>query len=1387
MAPVEVVDLTLDSDDDVSPTKGAQSILSSFQAPKKTQQHPVPKGAINGQLRPISTESNAPQTLQKSWNVLSSNKKRRLAPPEVSSIAKGAPPALQSHGLPNVAGVPSYQSTASRQSESTTGGTGSIANGSKTPSANTSPFVAPKTLRSLNSGLKATVVPSTLQLGKAGDGLKRKSADVSSTRSPLPAPSRTYSNHILGSAASGERFEKSQVPWQISNVSDVSAEEATRLKRIRDFNGYHASSSVRYKSSELRTASIPTNARACLDPATFPPSPGLQVQADLGEGSEDGQDDSLARLERYSDTTKSPKRSLATPPLSDDPRSQGKQHQPANQALESISERTAQPSKDVAIYERSSADPAPGSLELTKSSGFLSNTATHQEVFKADITHSTTRSVPTPQVMDKKAAFRPSAGSRYTEEENALLARLKAIDKLSWTEIMAHFPERSLGSVQVHYSTTVKGRYTDAAKQAVVPPVPHLDPYIGRHSKLKPRTKPTESGAQPAPKRRRRGAGPSAVDGFVPWTQVNVEALESPEVETPVEDLTSGTAIDDSLRSQDRAFPSSLTRVLRQRELGNVGSRGWSSAHKRITDEAINHVLTSYTPHLHFEATSGDVTCLAWRNDGVGFAAGSIAITDDRSMQYNSSRNLLIGDTSSSELQELTEHHISRPVISDSDNPNALHSMRESQDSRLFTTVANVAYSADGGRMYTAGSDKMARMYTTGQDVPKYSCQYAIEHAAAVDILDLQGDLLATACHTSEDGSISVFRCTEQSYSKVMSFSPARADSRSSLPTFPSALRWGAAYHHKGLLLAGYSSDGNDEDRDAVGETALWNVETRQRFDLSTTTHNVFDVAWNPSSSSASDAFCVAGTPGHGKSVPGRQSVIQCYTVNLHRGRAKQVLEWDCPAYDINDVLYCPYDDNLIAAGATDGNVYIWDKRFASRNQNPMHILSHGESLNVLDHDRERELVDTGVRFLTWGATSSRLYSGSSDGAVKVWNPYRAPGCAFVEDAASFQTAVMSGALSPDFRSLLVGEERGRINLLRIGGCEDEYESTFPSRSVFPSRSFGLRSSASVTNDEPRYAAAKTLLDSKQIELRPWGAMPKRQAVQGSAYSGPYSRPSALDFERAQSAYDQAIQRQSAVSADSDRDGEDMSKALRDVEGCQAALTALRCRELAFAEDEPVACAKQRAWRQAVKRRITQEDDADYCKLDCNYFAPSIVDGVADAQASAQRIAGALQALPRGKFDLTPLDCTALCDNGLAGPCTYCPEISAKKPALAMMLKQKCQQRCRGIKAILNGICQLCSAPVNTQDNGGKSSESLCAHCSFACFRCAAFVQLLVDGAGKSSLFCAACDKGWEVGVLGYELIRDSRGQDRHSAPEKQKARVIVDAELHYYHSKWAE
>ncbi|EME79525.1 uncharacterized protein MYCFIDRAFT_178116 [Pseudocercospora fijiensis CIRAD86] len=50
---------------------------------------------------------------------------------------------------------------------------------------------------------------------------------------------------------------------------------------------------------------------------------------------------------------------------------------------------------------------------------------------------------------------------RWTAEENARMIKLKEADNLSWEEISEHFPNRSAGSVQVHYSSNLKGQRSE--------------------------------------------------------------------------------------------------------------------------------------------------------------------------------------------------------------------------------------------------------------------------------------------------------------------------------------------------------------------------------------------------------------------------------------------------------------------------------------------------------------------------------------------------------------------------------------------------------------------------------------------------------------------------------------------------------------------------------------------------------------------------------------------------------------------------------------------------------------------------------------------------------------------------------------------------------------
>jgi hypothetical protein len=59
--------------------------------------------------------------------------------------------------------------------------------------------------------------------------------------------------------------------------------------------------------------------------------------------------------------------------------------------------------------------------------------------------------------VQERAMSRPARNSRFSSEDDILLLQLKG-EGLSWDEISERFPERSKGTLQVHYSTKLKPR-----------------------------------------------------------------------------------------------------------------------------------------------------------------------------------------------------------------------------------------------------------------------------------------------------------------------------------------------------------------------------------------------------------------------------------------------------------------------------------------------------------------------------------------------------------------------------------------------------------------------------------------------------------------------------------------------------------------------------------------------------------------------------------------------------------------------------------------------------------------------------------------------------------------------------------------------------------------
>ncbi|SMR46496.1 unnamed protein product [Zymoseptoria tritici ST99CH_1E4] len=816
------------------------------------------------------------------------------------------------------------------------------------------------------------------------------------------------------------------------------------------------------------------------------------------------------------------------------------------------------------------------------------------------------------------------SGQRWTAQEDALILRLRNAQRLDWHEIVTRFNGRTPGALQVRFSTI-------RPRDQTAKPRTSRQPVLESHTADRLGSPPCLGG----PGRSRRVRKSHMPVGYKSWKEVSNKET-SPDLSAL--DAVSETTLARAQLQQDRAFPSSTSRILRQRELGCTSGRSWSCAARSVGDEVKENVHKGYSLRKHYHGTSGDAISLAWNPTGTRFAVGSIAISDSSSMQYNMPRNLVVGDHE--QLLELADHHVPRPPIESTDNVNAQHSMRSSQDPRLFLSVTAAAFSRhDDTKLYTASADKTVRHYKVGTDGIEH--QYVIKHPASVDLLTVGSNgLVASGCHKLSK-NVLVFQCHGDRYEGKLGLSPQQADLHSTA-AFPSALKWGEHSFHGNLLLAGYSGD---EEKQHAGETCLWDVRTGQQLHLNAVTRNVFDVAWNPNASSASNAFAVACNSTGCNVGKGMRTVIQCFAPGQNGGR--RTLTWECPALDINNVVFCPHDDNLIAAGATDGTVYVWDQRWANRSQKPLHVLAHGESINVLSHDRPRDITDTGVQFLSWGSTKSRLYTGSSDGVVKVWNPHRSEENAFLEDIAAprqHRSAVMSGAFSPDYRELLIGTENGRINLFEIGGDS------------LPAQPFKLASAPNPKQSQDPLDAARGLLSSGAIELRPCGAMPFRQAVQGPKYAGPFLKPGPESYTNAEEQYAAALSAQTALSARKAQeyfgvasemeDDEEMHKADLRVRAAQDLLHDLQMRSAYHRQCAPRAAELQQtllhaetARRELLRRANTGAVEA--CELNCAVL-PGERD-IEDSSRSDLRIPGFLRWTMTANRDVDSEEAIAAC------------------------------------------------------------------------------------------------------------------------------------------------
>ncbi|MCJ1323417.1 hypothetical protein MMC10_000077 [Thelotrema lepadinum] len=482
--------------------------------------------------------------------------------------------------------------------------------------------------------------------------------------------------------------------------------------------------------------------------------------------------------------------------------------------------------------------------------------------------------------------------------------------------------------------------------------------------------------------------------------------------------------------------------LLRHRELGGCPGLGPRNIQDNLRQAVTDQQLS---PWKGWDGASKDVITGAWSPDGTHFAVGASTDLDPLNLRYNRNNNLLWGNTERGFLSELPDHCLPREVPLDMTSNSQGNDTYNTLDSRVFTTVSSICFNARGDHMYTSSYDKKVKIWKVQENDVSPRCVADLVHGARVELLDgREGNgchLLATAQHESTE-AISVFGISSDNPGEVTPRSCFTSERAERMSCFPTALRWGTASSHtEQLLLAGFAENKNDDfQRDRQGDLLLWDmVKIMPYARLTPAAQCVFDLAWHP----RLPIMAAATTPSPLLSNRQTKSVIKTWSP-LESG--SRIMEFECPALDVNEICFHPSDQHYLCAACTNGCAYLWDVR---RPDDILQVLRHGRGIEEIDRDRSIEDQDTGMRFMSWGLNGSHLFTGSSDGLIKQWNPFVAEEDTLIRDVVTFDSGIMAGSFSPDYSELLVGLCKGSVQVLS-SAPPSEAEGTVSSFSFRP-------------------------------------------------------------------------------------------------------------------------------------------------------------------------------------------------------------------------------------------------------------------------------------------------------------------------------------------------
>ena len=543
-----------------------------------------------------------------------------------------------------------------------------------------------------------------------------------------------------------------------------------------------------------------------------------------------------------------------------------------------------------------------------------------------------------------------------------------------------------------------------------------------------------------------------------------------------------------------------ISSLLRHRELGFSSRRGIANTNRQL------HLRTAemIEPWRYWKGASGDIVAAAWAPDSTTYAVGAASHTNPEDLQYNRPCNLLFGNLVNNSLIELPDHRVDRPKPGDiAGTYNARQAVYDTCDPMVYETVSSVSFSSMSNHMYTASHDGTLKIWKVSSK--GCSCVQTLQHDAKVTSIETsanQPQLFATGSETIQN-AIRVYYTdgSEREPPKYEGLFSSKAQAKPGRHIYPECLHWGPTASNSHLLLAGFRQNVG-EDSAQEGELCLWDANASRFEKVIPSAQSVLAAAWHP----FLPFFATGGSPG-GTSLTDRWSTKTVVRTWDLRSPRHYSMEYECPAYDMQDVTFHPIDSNIVTAGCTDGTSFVWDYRWHTQ---PLHRLRHGNPLVDWDHSRgTREQVDTGVMMSVWGLEGSLFYTGSSDGMIKAWDVRRHPNDVLVRNVAQFGTGIQSGAFSPDGTNLLVGDADGGVHILSSAPCgprpsEDGAADVSPELPIKLERApDGSGAALKATDDDigvEGREAADILIKSGQLEYDAAYGVGK-----GPQYRGPYA------------------------------------------------------------------------------------------------------------------------------------------------------------------------------------------------------------------------------------------------------------------------------------------